>query len=75
MDRFDLSSLLSNLSRPIVDLGGSRTLIACVQDRRLTIRRQALRLAALAQGGPSVSVLREGFEPSSSAFGGPCSSG
>jgi hypothetical protein len=36
-----------------MDLGGSRTLIPCVQDRGLTIRRQALRCAALTQGRPS----------------------
>ena len=46
-----------------VDAGGNRTLIRRVQTGCLPVRRRAHWL----------SVLREGVEPSTSAFGGPCS--
>ena len=47
-----------------MDRGGNRTLIVRVQAGCLPVRRRAL----------CFSVLREGFEPSSSGFGGQCSS-
>ena len=46
-----------------VDPGGNRTLIPRVQTGRLPVRRRA----------HLFSMLREGFEPSAPAFGGPCS--